>query len=160
MSDDDLLDRLAGLWREHDPVPEGLAERLTRDARAEADLLATDWDYELLTLVERTSGLAGVRAAGTTLTLQFATDDLDLLLRVADLGGSGARSGARIDGWVVPSVPARVRLTGLDGTTIGSAESGDDGRFELETATRGAVRLHLEPLDDTRSALATPVFEI
>jgi hypothetical protein len=157
MNDDDLLDRLAGLWREHDPVPPHLADRLTRDARAEVDLLATDWDYELLALVERSTGLAGVRTADTTLTLQFATDEVDLLLRVADLGPG---AGARIDGWVVPALPSRVRLTRPDGGRVATTEAGEDGRFELDLVPRGAVRLHLEPLDGGRPAVATPIFEI
>ena len=159
MNDDDLLDRLADLWRERDRQPDGLVGRMTRYAQAEVALLATDWDHELMRLVDRSTELAGVRSADTTLTLQFATDEVDVLLRLA---GDPAGDGIRIDGWIVPSLPARVRLTRLDPTapaTVGTAEAGDDGRFELGGLARGEVRLHVEPRDG-QPAFVTPTFEI
>ena len=160
MNDDEILGRLADLWREHDPVPPGLADRMTRHARGEAALLATDWDHELMVLVERSTELAGVRSSGTILTLQFAADEVDVLLRLA---GDPASGSTRIDGWIVPSLPARVRLTRLDDdepATLGAAEAGDDGRFELADLPSGAVRLHLQPVDPGRPGFVTPTFEI
>ncbi len=159
MTDDELLDRLAVLWRDHDPMPAGLADRMARYARAEVALLATDWDHELMRLVDRSTELAGARAAGTTLTLQFATDDVDLLVRLA---GDPAGTGTRLDGWIVPSLAARVRLLRLDddATASGTAEAGDDGRFEMGGLASGSARLHLEPLDDAQPGFVTPTFEI
>ena len=155
MNDDEILERLADVWRERDPVPPGLADRMARYARGESALLTTDWDRELMVLVERSTLLAGVRSAGTSaLTLRFATDEVDLLVRLA---------GDRIDGWIVPSLRARVRLTRLDeeeSATVGTAEAGDDGRFELSGLPSGAVRLHLDPLDAARPGFVTPTFEI
>ncbi len=157
MTDREMFDRLAALWRERDPVPDGLVARMQRYARAEADLVDTDWDHELMQLVERSAELAGARGGGTaTYTLRFSHGDVDLLLRIA---GAWPR-GARIDGWVVPPLPMTVRMLGADGSDHGASVAvGDNGRFEL-TGAAGLVRLVLEPEDPERTTVLTPAFEI
>lgn len=156
MSRDPYFDQLADLWREHDPVPPGLVERMQELARAEADLLATDWDHELLQLLERSEELAGARGGSGAFTLRFGHGDVELLLRIAAVGGT-----ARIDGWVVPALPMTVHAVEPDGAERGAGvDVGDSGRFELTGLAGGLTRLRLEPHDAGRTPIVTPTFEI
>jgi hypothetical protein len=156
MSSDPTFDQLADLWRERDPVPPGLVQRMQQLARAEADLVATDWDYELMLIVERSEELAGARGTSSAFTLRFSHGDVELLLRVAEAGDT-----SRIDGWVVPALPMTVQTLEPDGTGRGSSvEVGDSGRFELTGLGAGLTRLRLEPRDTARTPIVTPTFEI
>lgn len=159
MNDDETdLRQLADLWRERDPVPDGLVERMQLLARAEADLLATDWDYELLALVERSTELAGARSGSGALTLRFAEGDVELMVRIVEAG-----SGPRLDGWVVPAAPMTVTVmdpAGTDAPDGTAVRVGATGRFEITGLAHGLVRLRLDPDDDTTSPILTPTFEI
>lgn len=157
MSDETDLQQLADLWRERDPVPDNLVERMQSLARAEVDLMATDWDYELLALVERSTELAGARSGGSSaLTLRFAEGDVELMLRIVEGG-----TGPRIDGWVVPARPMTATLLTPDGRDAGASVVVDGtGRFELSRLTHGLVRLRLDPNDADGTPVLTPTFEI
>lgn len=153
MSTDPTFDQLAGMWREHDPMPPGLVERMQMLARAEADLVATDWDYELMHLVGRSEELAGTR--GGAFTLRFSHGSVELLLRI-DRGPDASR----IDGWVVPALPMNVSAVEPDGADrTGVVEVGDSGRFEITGLAPGLARLRLEPHDPARATFVTPTFE-
>ncbi len=155
-ADAELLDRLAEMWQRTDPVPDGLVGRLQRQVRAEAALVATDWDHELMQLVERSTELAGARSLAAAYLLRYTHGDLELMLRVAP-----ARDGARIDGWVAPPLPLTVRALEADGQEIGDpVDVGDAGRFALTGLSPGLARLRLEPHDDDHTTLITPTFEI
>ena len=156
MNDGPILDRLAAMWQERDPVPPGLVQRMQRAARAEDELIATDWDHELMLLVERSEELAGARGSSASVyTLRFNHGDTDLLLRVAPLDTT-----ARIDGWLVPALPATVQALTPDGGPVGEPVTvGDLGRFELTDVPRGLTRLRLEPHDGS-TPIVTPTFEI
>lgn len=154
MSTDPTFDRLAGMWREHDPAPPGLVERMQMLARAEAELVATDWDHELMQLVERSEELVGAR--GGAFTLRFSHGDVELLLRI-DRGPDVSR----VDGWVVPALPMTVRAVEPDGADrTATVEVGDSGRFEITGLAPGLARLRLEPHDPDRTTIVTPTFEI
>ncbi|WP_193614158.1 hypothetical protein [Nocardioides lijunqiniae] len=156
MNDDTRLRQLADLWRERDPVPDGLVGRMQAVARAEVDLLATDWDHELLELVERSTELAGARGTSTSLTLRYTGVDLDVLVRVGP-----STDAPRIDGWVVPPLPTVVRPLHPDGSAAGApATVGEEGRFVLVDLRPGLVRLALEPTDPQHASFVTPTFEI
>ena len=156
MSHEDLLGVVRAAWEEHDPVPDGLVARMQELARAESNLLATDWDYELLQLLDRSEELAGARGGSGAFTLRFGHGDVDLLLRVvADDGAS------RIDGWVVPALPMTVQVLEPDGTDRGpTVEVTAEGRFELTRPGSGLTRLRLKPHDADRTTIVTPTFEI
>jgi hypothetical protein len=156
MSHEDLLRVVRAAWEEHDPVPDGLVARMQELARAESDLLATDWDYELLQLLDRSEELAGARGGSGAFTLRFGHGDVDLLLRIVAEGGA-----SRIDGWVVPAFPMTVQVLEPDGTDRGpTVEVTADGRFELTRPGSGLTRLRLEPHDADRTTILTPTFEI
>lgn len=157
---DDLFPRLRRMWERRDPVPPGLADSVLV-ALATVDLGA---EYELLTLLESSDRLAGVRGGGETVTLTFAAGDFTVMLRVSVLGegmlgagltdvGPTARSRRRIDGWVSAASALTVRLLCADGderTTDSTAE----GRFEFPDVPAGAASIWLEP------RFATPRFDL
>ena len=156
MSHEDLLGVIRAAWEEQDPVPDGLVARMQELARAESDLLATDWDYELLQLLDRSEELAGARGGSGAFTLRFGHGDVDLLLRIVAEGGA-----SRIDGWVVPALPMTAQVLEPDGTDRGpTVEVTAEGRFELTRPGSGLTRLRLEPHDTDRTTIVTPTFEI
>ncbi|MFZ2503746.1 MAG: hypothetical protein WAW88_13870 [Nocardioides sp.] len=146
------LERLAAAFESADPPPAGLVERMRAAARSEVRLADLDLDFELLTLVERTSGMAGARGS-SAYTLRFAYDDIDVLVRAS---GNGTM---RLDGWLVPPTPMIVRVLALDGSPVLETAADALGRFEFAEVESGMVRLLLLPEGDG-APLASPAFEI
>lgn len=162
MTRDEIFDDLEQMWTERDPVPDGLVERMQALAAAEVTLVATDLDYELMLLVERSTELVGTRGAGTAYTLRFGGDNLDLLVRAG--GGNGGPT-SRLDGWIVPPATITVRATRIDSPGSGEGQSWDTavddrGRFEFPELPPGLYRLWLTPADVDAKPFATPAFEI
>ncbi|MBZ5738161.1 hypothetical protein [Nocardioides mangrovi] len=150
LSRDALLAIVRDVWTERDPVPDHLVAAM----QAAAAMADSDLDVELMSLVERSTELAGARGS-SAYTLRFVHGDTDLLLRIAVDNGR-----SRVDGWIVPAEPMTIRA--LPGDTTGShaAVVSDSGRFELTDLPVGLMRLRLEPHDVARPAFATPTFEI
>ncbi len=147
------------MWDVVDPVPEGLIARMQTVAAVEAELVASDLDYELMLLVERSTELAGARGSAAY-TLRFAYDDVDLLVRAA---GSNGVPVTRLDGWIVPPGEITVRAQFV---TKGSGSDAEfecqvdaNGRFEFSELPTGMVRLWLMPGGGAKP-FATPTFEI
>lgn len=145
MSREDLLAVVREVYEDADPVPGDLV------ARMQASLAVLDLDEELLLLVE--SELVGVRGA-SAYTLRFASDEMDVLLRIAV---EGDRS--RVDGWVVPAEAMTVRVMPEAGPSQATVVS-ENGRFELTDLPLGLHRIRLEPHAAGRASFATPTFEI
>jgi hypothetical protein len=150
VSDDELLQAVAGLYAGLDPAPADLADGVL--ARLAVQDLESE--YELLTLVERIDTGAGTRRAGepetsATVALEFAGSTYRVLVRIGD-ADDGRR---RLDGWVVPALPMRVFL-GPEGDDLTharqSAYADRDGRFEFPAPMTGEVRLWLLPQADGR----------
>lgn len=164
MTREPMYDALEAMWRDRDPVPEGLVDRMRVVAAAEAALRDTDLDYELMLLIERSSELAGTRGATTghsAYTMTFSAEGLDLMVRIAP----GEDGTARIDGWIVPPGPVTVRATrvGEPGDAGAETEVDAQGRFELTSLPSGLYRLWVVPREDDvqdSRAFGTPAFEI
>ncbi|WP_067442072.1 hypothetical protein [Nocardioides jensenii] len=155
-SRDGLLQLVRDVWTEHDPVPEGLVDRMQAAVEAELAIAGTDLDFELLVLVSDEQMLAGARGTATY-TLRFSSGDVDLLVRAV----GDAEGRTRLDGWVSPAGPLTVRATPVPDTGASwEAESDDTGRFEFTDLPTGMVRLHLTPRDAALKPFATPAFEI
>lgn len=151
MSDEDdarLFARLRSLWREVDPVPAGLIDRMV--AAVAADGL--NREYALLTLVE--GQLGAVRGETDALTLQFSDGSTSILLHVTTTA-SGRR---RIDGWV-DTAAAEILL--LQGERERRTTPAETGRFVFDEVPSGLSRVRLTPTvgDETRT-LETPQFEL
>lgn len=153
-----LLSVVRRVWEERDPVPDGLVERMQALVASED----TDWDYELLVLIERSHELAGARGSAAY-TLQFAHGDVALLVRAAgaeDTGDSG-----RLDGWLAPAMAMTVRATLVEAGRKRSQEwetdVDDRGRFEFRNLPKGLFRLWLVPRDSASARpFGTPAFEL
>lgn len=166
MSSDDVagspFPELRRMWSAADPVPDGLIDRMQAVTLAEAEIATTDLDYELLLLVERSTQTLGARSGSDGgYTLQFNCDSLELLVRIA---GHRTDGRARLDGWVVPPEPARIRVGVIRGDT--AAEAGPEvavdghGRFEFPDLAPGLYRLWLTTDDPADKPFGTPIFEI
>lgn len=143
-----LFARLRTLWRDVDPVPATLIDRMVAAVAAEG----LSQEYALLTLVE--SELSAVRGQADALTLQFSDGTTSILLHVTTTGPGRHR----VDGWV-DTAAGEIVLT--QGERTMTAEPGETGRFVFEDVPAGltSVRLRTEVGDEIRT-LATPQFEI
>ena len=130
-----LLERLGGLWERHDPVPEGLAQRL------EFALTLDALETEVATLMQ--VDLAGSGSRGgeteTVRTVTFTSETLDTMVTLTD----GPDGTVRVDGWIAPAAAMRVEV--LLSTTRLEVESDEDGRFVLEAVPKGLARFALHP---------------
>jgi hypothetical protein len=149
MSRDQLLDALAEMWEQRDPVPEELVQRiliaLTMD-----DL---DVQYELLELTSRLVGLAGARSEDEAITFTFDSADLSMVLRVSSTGGDTCR----VDGWITPA--RELTVTATQAGVAVQAHVLDQGRFEFPELRSGATRFLLHPEASTPH-LITPAVDL
>ncbi|HET7195601.1 MAG TPA: hypothetical protein VFI99_11500 [Nocardioides sp.] len=158
LDDDVLLEAISRLWRQLDPPPADLAHGVL------ARLAAEDLELELLTLVESSDALAGVRSADTVedadeLTstfLEYVGPDLRVYVHL-----SAFDDGTRLDGWVVPASRLTVTLRDDQGAALQQTSVDQHGRFAFTRAASGVVRLtfDVEPPTTTRPR-ATPPFHV
>lgn len=145
-----LFARLRAAWREHDPMPTTLVDRMVAAVAVE-DL---SQEYALLTLVEQEGSLA-VRGEADSATLQFSDGRTGVVVHVTATD-SDLR---RVDGWVDGPALA-VRLT-QDGREW-SADASERGRFAFDGVPAGlsALRLIMRGPDGRPSEFRTPHFEV
>ena len=145
-----LLDQLAALWDELDPVPDDLVDRiglaLTLDAlHAEVAELRRVGSPELAIRADETS----IEAE----TITFTTDVLSVMITVHAEG-----EHVRIDGWATPTGVLAVELH--QGSTVVTTESDEDGRFVLADVPRGPARLVLRRAAEPTVPVVTPMIEL
>jgi len=148
--DDALFARLRAMWRDTDPVPADLADRMVAAVAVE-DLSR---EYALLTLVEG-SVRAAVRGESDTATLQFSDGETNVLLHVTATE-DGSR---RVDGWVDAGALA-IRLVQDDGEWPARAD--ENGRFAFDAVPPGVSRLRIvvRGSDGDLHDFRTPRFEV
>jgi hypothetical protein len=145
-----LLAAIGRLWQQVDPPPSDLADGVL------ARIAAEDLEFDLLTLVESTDALAGVRSAAEpsaedaseepgSWQLEYAGSDFKIYLRMTRI-----EHRTRIDGWVVPARPLTVRLLSEDTDQPLQTAVDQFGRFELAEAPSGLARIVF--LDETPTA--------
>ncbi len=146
--DAELFAQLRSLWRDVDPMPAALIDRMIATVAAEG----LSEEYALLTLIDEPLG--AVRGDADALTLQFSDGTTSILLHVTRTA-SGRR---RVDGWVDTGA-AEVFLT--QGEKTISAAPEETGRFAFDEVPPGLTRVRLTTAigDETRT-LATPQFEL
>jgi hypothetical protein len=155
-TDDRVLDELAQLLTDVDPVPDDLVQRIRFS-------LALDEVYAevaritrvpLDALAVRSDPVAGVR----TETLTFSADRLTAMVTV-----SRSSSGeVRLDGWIAPPGAMRVQLRMQEGNRQADADAA--GRFLFEGLPEGFAQLsfHVPGVDlpDEGGAVVTPLFQL
>ncbi len=148
MSDDALFAELRGMWREADPMPDTLVDRMI--AAVASDGLTQE--YALLTLID--DQLGAVRGDADALTLQFSDGSTSILLHVTTTE-TGRR---RVDGWV-DTAAGEIVLT--QGDRSRSTTPAETGRFAFDDVPPGltSVRLTTVVRGESRT-LSTPRFEL
>lgn len=140
--------RLRSLWREIDPMPASLIDRMIAAVAAEG----LSAEYALLTLVAEPLG--AVRGETDALTLQFSDGTTSILLHVT----VSARSGHRIDGWV-DTAAAEIVLT--QGSASRTTTPSETGRFVFDDVPAGLTRVRMSTrVDGEEQVLSTPQFEL
>jgi hypothetical protein len=144
-----LLAAVSRLWQQVDPPPSDLADGVL------ARIAAEDLEFDLLTLVESSDALAGVRSAEPSTDeesepsgswqLEYAGSDFKIYLRMTRI-----EHRTRIDGWVVPARPLTVRLLNEGDDEPLQTVVDQFGRFELAEAPSGLARIVF--LDETPTA--------
>lgn len=146
--DAELFAQLRSLWRDVDPMPAALIDRMIAAVAAEG---LSD-EYALLTLVE--DPLGAVRGDADALTLQFSDGTTSILLHVT----RSATGAHRIDGWV-DTVTGEIELAQGDRTRTTSPN--DTGRFVFDDVPDGLTRVRLTAtVGDEERTLSTPQFEL
>ncbi|WP_091228743.1 hypothetical protein [Microbacterium sp. 3J1] len=143
-----LFAQLRSLWRDVDPMPATLIDRMIAAVATEG----LSQEYALLTLVEQPLG--AVRGDADALTLQFSDGTTSILLHVTRTTGGRHR----VDGWV-DSASAVVDL--VQGERTRSTTSSEAGRFVFDDAPDGLTLVRLTTTDgDQERILTTPQFEL
>lgn len=146
--DAEVFARLRTLWRDVDPMPADLIDRMV--AAVAADGL--NREYALLTLVDEELG--AVRGEADALTLQFSDGTTSILLHVTTTA-SGRR---RVDGWVDTATAEIVLTQGERSVSTAPAET---GRFVFDEVPPGLTRVRLTTGEgDEERTLSTPQFEL
>jgi hypothetical protein len=158
LEDDALLEAISRLWRQLDPPPADLAHGVL------ARIAAEDLELDLLTLVESSDAVAGVRSSGTvedadelsSTFLEYVGPDLRVYVHLSQFD-----DGTRVDGWVVPARALTVTLRDEQGTTAQQTSVDQHGRFAFARAASGVVRLTFadEPPTGARPRV-TPPFHV
>jgi hypothetical protein len=151
-ADVSVLQEVAALYEQVDPVPSDLVDRVKFS-------LALDEMFSEVARITRMSVDAmAVRSEPTaevrTETLTFSTDELTVMVSVS----RGARTGLRIDGWVAPAAVTEVQLRLQDETR--ELVTDESGRFVLEGLPEGFAQMTFRSSQEERGSVVTPVFEL
>ena len=145
-----LLNSLRAYYDEHDPVPDGLVERIQFELTLDA--LQT----EVATLTQLDLASAGTRSASTesVRTITFTSESMTTMVTITPDG----EGSVRIDGWAAPGAGIRVEILLTDGTRETYAD--DDGRFVFEQVPTGLVKFALHPADGESTTVVSPTMEL
>ena len=143
-----LLATLRTHLSEHDPVPDGLVDRvqfaLTLDAL----------HAEVATLTSLDLAGAGARAATEAVrTITFSSESLTTMVTVT----AGDPGSVRVDGWATPGAGLRVELLHAAGTL--ETEADGDGRFVFARVPTGLAKFALH-LPGRSTTVLSPAVEL
>lgn len=130
-----ILDGLRQIFELTDPMPAGLAERITfsllmRDLEAEVARLGAEDDPRLL---------GAARGAEQSRTITFDSTSLTIMIRIdSDEDGT-----VRIDGWLAPPQRREIEIQATASTL--RVFSDEQGRFVFTDVPRGTARLSVRP---------------
>jgi hypothetical protein len=149
------LEQVRAMYDAADRVPDDLVERVRFS-------LALDEMFDEVARMTRVPldamGVRGEPGAGTrTETLTFSADRLTAMVTVSRVGPGRLR----LDGWLAPSAPYRVRIRIQGGPEL-EVEADEQGRFSFDRLEEGFGQLSFRPLgdDDAENAVVTPLFQL
>jgi hypothetical protein len=130
--DVELLRKVAATYREVDPVPEGLIERLRFG-------ITLDALHAEIASLERMDGLIGARGgeAGDVHSVTFTSTSLTTMVTITPAGAERVR----IDGWAAPGDGVSVELRIVGARLHATADA--DGRFVFDDVPRGLAQFVL-----------------
>lgn len=145
-----LLNSLRAYYDEHDPVPDGLVERIQFELTLDA------LQAEVATLTQLDLAGAGTRSAATesVRTITFTSESMTTMVTITPDG----EGSVRIDGWAAPGAGIRVEILMAAGTRETHAD--DDGRFVFEQVPTGLVKFALHPADGESTTVVSPTMEL
>jgi hypothetical protein len=150
-SDFALLNSLRAYYDEHDPVPDGLVERIQFELTLDA------LHAELATLMQMDMAGAGVRSAApeAVRTITFTSESLTTMVTLTPQPDGTVR----VDGWATPGAGIRVELLLADGPSETYAD--DDGRFVFEDVPSGLAKFVMYvPRGEEISTVLSPTIEL
>jgi hypothetical protein len=150
-SDFALLNFLRAYYDEHDPVPDGLVERIQFELTLDA------LHAELATLMQMDMAGAGVRSAApeAVRTITFTSESLTTMVTLTPQPDGTVR----VDGWATPGAGIRVELLLADGPSETYAD--DDGRFVFEDVPSGLAKFVMYvPRGEEISTVLSPTIEL
>ena len=151
-TDDALLSELADVLTVADPVPDDLVARVQFS-------LALDEVYAEVAEITRVQHDAlAVRSDPTvgmrTETLTFTAERVTAMVTVSRTG----TDQLRLDGWLSPSMAARVVLRMQEGTQEITADA--SGRFAFEGVPEGFAQLTIATGPGADDTVVTPLFQL
>jgi hypothetical protein len=150
-SDFALLNSLRAYYDEHDPVPDGLVERIQFELTLDA------LHAELATLMQMDMAGAGVRGAApeAVRTITFTSESLTTMVTLTPQPDGSVR----VDGWAAPGAGIRVELLLPDGPRETYADDG--GRFVFEDVPSGLAKFVVYvPRGEEFSTVLSPTIEL
>ena len=145
-----LLNSLRAYYDEHDPVPDGLVERIQFELTLDA------LQAEVATLTQLDLAGAGARSAATesVRTITFTSESMTTMVTITPDG----EGSVRVDGWAAPGAGIRVEILLTDGARETYAD--DDGRFVFEQVPTGLAKFALHPADEGSTTVVSPTMEL
>ena len=145
-----LLNSLRAYYDEHDPVPDGLVERIQFELTLDA------LHAEVATLTQLDLAAAGARSTGTesVRTITFTSESMTTMVTITPDG----EGSVRIDGWAAPGAGIRVEILLADGVRETYAD--DDGRFVFEQVPTGLAKFALHPAHGESTTVVSPTLEL
>ena len=145
-----VLGALRALLEEHDPVPEGLVDRI----EFELTLDALQAEVATLTQVD----LVGSGARSSTEAVRTITFTSESVTTMVTLTPQEAGS-VRVDGWAAPGAGVRVEVLHAGGSQATTAD--EDGRFVFERVPVGLAKFVLHvPAGDGEATVLSPAVEL
>ena len=146
-----LLNSLRAYYDEHDPVPDGLVERIQFELTLDA------LQAEVATLTQLDLSTSGARGFATEAarTITFTSESATTMVTISPQG----EDLVRVDGWAAPGDGIRVELLLADGARETTAD--EDGRFVFDSVPTGLAKfaLHL-PAGATSATVVSPTIEL
>lgn len=145
-----VLNSLRAYYDEHDPVPDGLVERI------QFELTLAALHAQVATLTQLDLADAGARSTETEAvrTITFTSESITTMVTLTPEGDGTVR----VDGWAAPGAGIRVEILLPDGARETYADS--DGRFVFEAVPTGLAKFALHPGPDEPTTVVSPTIEL